>query len=598
MKKNKSAKHPHEQGRWTLQTILSSPNGRPFDELNLLLEEKVSCMEGIRGKLTDDISAEQFNQALSLSEEMADAAHRLESYAMLWFSEDTHDQDALAFKGRIEQLVTEATNRVMFFNLWWKSLDEIVASRLLAYAPDDLLYYLKRQRDFKPYTLPEREEQLINIKDMNGVNALTTVYAMLTNAYRFKIRVDGTDKELTRDALMAYVRKPNPDIRASAYQELYRVYAEDGQTLSQIYSHRVRDWHEEQIKVRGFTSPMSVRNLGNDIPDYVSEVLLEVCRSNRGVFQRWFKSKARLLSMDRLRRYDIYAPLSTSDKKYAYSDAVAIVLEAFEEFSPIMSTAAQRVFDDRHIDSESRPGKRGGAFCMSVLPGMTPYVLQSYTGDVRDVATLAHELGHAIHSILAEEHSIFTFHSTLPMAETASTFSEMLLTDRLLSEETDLRVRRDLIANALDDSYATIMRQAYFTLFEQQAHKMINEGCSTGEVSATYMEFLREQFGDSVEVSDEFQWEWVAIPHFFYSPFYCYAYSFGQLLVLSLYRRYKDEGEAFTPQYLRILDYGGSANPKHILSEAGIDIASREFWQGGLDVVSGLIDDLEEMGTN
>lgn len=560
--------------------------------------EKVRALEDMRANLRDDIGAEQFKQALQLSEEVAEAANRLESYAMLWFSEDTHNQESLSFKGKIEKLVTEATNRVMFFNLWWKSLNESVASRLIACTPDDLLYYLKRQRDFKPYTLPEREEQLVNIKDMNGVNALTTVYAMLTNAYRFRLTVDGEDKELTRDALMAYVRKPDPDIRAAAYQELYRVYAEDGLTLAQIYSNRVRDWHEEQVRLRGFKAPISVRNLGNDIPDQVSELLLDICRSNTGVFQRWFQLKARLIAMDKLRRYDIYAPLSTSDKKYAYSDAARMVLEAFEEFSPIVRTAAQRVFDDQHIDSEPRPGKRGGAFCMSVLPGMTPYVLQNYTCDVRDVATLAHELGHAIHSMLAEEHSIFTFHSTLPLAETASTFSEMLLTEHLLNEETDLSVRRDLIANALDDAYGSIMRQAYFTIFERQAHEIIIEGASADEVSAAYMESLREQFGDSVHVNDEFRWEWVAIPHFYYSPFYCYAYSFGQLLVFSLYQRYKEEGATFIPYYLRILKYGGSASPEHILKEAGIEIASPEFWQGGMDVVSTLIDELEEIGIN
>ena len=224
---------------------------------------------------------------------------------------------------------------------------------------------------------------------------------------------------------------------------------------------------------------------------------------------------------------------------------------------------------------------------------MTPYVLLNYTGNVRDVATLAHELGHAIHSMMAEHHSVLTFHSTLPLAETASTFSEMLLTDRLLAENPDAAVRRDLIANVLDDNYATIMRQAYFTMFEQRAHKMIQASASADELNRAYMENLEEQFGGSVEVGEEFQWEWVSIPHIYYSPFYCYAYSFGQLLVLAMYQRYREQGADFIPLYLNILSHGGSQNPEYILSEAGIEISEPEFWQGGFNYISALIDDLE-----
>jgi oligoendopeptidase F len=417
---------------------------------------------------------------------------------------------------------------------------------------------------------------------------------MLTNNYKFKLHVDGKDRLLTRDALMTYVRKPDAALRSQAYKELYRVYADDGLVLAQVYAHLVRDWHEEQVKLRGYTHPIEVRNLRNDITNEVTETLLQVCRENAPVFQRWMRAKARLLEMDKLRRYDIYAPLSTAEQKHPYAEAVALVLDTFEQFSPKVAAAARRVFEDDHIDSEIRPGKRGGAFCASVLPKMTPYVLLNYTGDVRDVATLAHELGHAIHSMMAEQHSVLTFHSTLPLAETASTFSEMLLTDRLLADNRDAAVRRDLIANVLDDNYATIMRQAYFTMFEQRAHDMIQANASADELNRAYMENLEEQFGGSVEVGEEFQWEWVSIPHIYYSPFYCYAYSFGQLLVLAMYQRYRDQGADFIPLYLNILSYGGSQSPEYILREAGIEISEPEFWQGGFNYISALIDDLED----
>ena len=211
------------------------------------------------------------------------------------------------------------------------------------------------------------------------------------------------------------------------------------------------------------------------------------------------------------------------------------------------------------------------------------------------MATLAHELGHAIHAMLAGQHSVFTFDACLPLAETASTFGEMMLVDKLLASETDEVVRRELLFRQLDDAYQTIMRQAYFALFEKQAHAMVLNNASVDEMAAAYLVNLKEQFGDAVELSEEFKWEWVSVPHFYFAPFYVYAYSFGQLLVLSLYQQYKAEGEAFKPRYIKMLSAGGSLAPAKICAEAGIDIRSEEFWQGGFDVLNRLVEQLEQM---
>jgi oligoendopeptidase F len=538
--------------------------------------------------------ADRFLDVIRASEEMTRVANKLYSFAGLSFAANTQDQTALSAQARAQQFLAEMENRTLFFSLWWKDLDDENAKRLME-ASGDYRYYLEEMRHFKPHTLSEPEEKVVNLKDVTGAQALITLYDSITNRYVFKLEVEGETKELTRGQLMAYVQGPEPDLRAAAYQELYGVYGEDGPILGQMYQTLVRDWRNENLTLRKFSSPIAVRNLGNDIPDKAVDALLDVARKNTGIFQRYFKMKAKMLGMDKLRRYDIYAPVAKAEKTFEYASAAEMVFDSFNEFDPKLAELAQRVFDENHLDSEIRKGKRDGAFCWSVTPEMTPWVLLNYQSRARDVATMAHELGHAIHSMLASHHSTFTFHSSLPLAETASTFGEMMLTDRLLAEEKDEDVRRDILFKQVDDAYATIMRQSYFALFEKEAHAMVAKNASVDEISAAYFENLKEQFGDSLELSEEFKWEWVSIPHIYHTPFYVYAYAFGQLLVLSLYQQFKQEGEAFKPKYLKILSAGGSEAPAEILKEAGIDIESAAFWQGGFDVVDGLVNQLEEL---
>ena len=585
----------YELSGWDLSELLAEPTDAVIQSQVAAINAAVSAFTDRRAQLQPDMDPEVFLETVEQYETLTELLYNPVAYASLWFSSDTQSTDALTFQNRMQQLMTEVQNKILFFSLWWKELDDAAADRLLdaASANPDYRHFLEDLRRTKPYTLDERSEQIINIKDADGMSALITIYSMLTNRLEFKLEVDGETKTLTRDALMSYVQGPRGDLRAAAYQELYRVYAGEAKILAQIYANRVRDWTNENIELRHFSSPINVRNVANDIPDAAVDALLDVARRNVGVFQRYFKLKAGWLGMDRLRRYDIYAPLAESDRTIAYGDGVGMVLETFQRFEPRFAQQARRVFDQDHIDSEVRPGKRGGAFCATILPSQTPWVLMNYTGKVRDVATLAHELGHAIHSMMAEEHSVLTQHPTLPLAETASVFAEMMLTDRLLNEESDPMVRREILAAAVDDMYATVVRQAFFVLFEIDAHQAIMENRSTDELHKLYMRNLEEQFGDSVDVAPEFQYEWVSIPHIYHTPFYCYAYSFGQLLVLALYRRYQQEGEAFKSGYLKLLAYGGSARPEEILREAGIDATDPAFWQGGFDVIRDMIDELE-----
>ena len=582
----------YTQSPWSLSDLFpaqDSPEMKAgFDEL----DNKVIEFEAMRPSLSPEMPVAAFLKDIELLEAISRLANRIADFAYLSFSADTQDQAIQAFQSDMESRMAVIANRTLFFSLWWKSLEETAAERLMD-ASGDYRYWLEEMRHFKPHTLTEPEEKVINIKDVTGAMAIINLYNTLTNRYVFHLEVDGEIKELTRGELMVYARSYNPALRAAAYQELYRVYGQDGAILGQMYQTLVRDWHNENIDMRHFTNPLAVRNLGNDIPDDVVDTLLGVCQDNTSVFQRFFSLKAHWLGLERLRRYDIYAPVVNTDKKYDFGQAAEMVFDAFQLFEPRVANLARRVLDQNHLDSEVRRGKISGAFCSTVAPDITPWVLVNYQGKPDDVATLAHELGHAVHSQLAAEHSLFTFHSSLPLAETASTFGEMMLVDRLLATESDASVRQTLLFRQVDDAYATVMRQAQFALFERQAHDMVQQGATVDDLSSAYLDNLNHQFGDAVEVNEEFRWEWVSIPHIYHTPFYVYAYTFGQLLVLSLYQQFKTEGEAFKPRYIRLLSAGGSKSPEKILSEAGVNMHDANFWQGGFDVIRGLIEQLE-----
>jgi oligoendopeptidase F len=584
----------YQQTRWSLGDLFPGPKSEELEAAFVELEKQVEILEKRRPELTDDINLETFLSIVKEMDQNTTLEQKIYTFAGLYFSEDTQNKVAQNLMARVGQFVAEMSNRILFFNLWWKALPEEKAKELVA-GSGDYAYWLEAMRLFIPHTLSEAEEKIINIKNVTGQSALQMVYSSLTNRYVFKLEVDGEMKELTRGELMMYVRTADPDLRARAYQELYKVYGDDGSLLGQIYQTLVRDWRNEQVNLRKHASPIAARNLINDIPDAVVDTLLDVCQKNAKVFQRFFQLKARLIGLDKLRRYDIYAPVVKSDKTYPFAEGTKMVLDAYQAFDPKFAEMAERVFAQNHLDSEVRKGKRGGAFCWPSSPDLTPWVMLNYQGKADDVSTMAHELGHAVHSMLAADHSIFTFHSNLPLAETASTFGEMVLVDHMLKHETDESVRRDILFGQVDGAYATIMRQAYFALFERQAHEMIQKGASVDELAEAYLQNLKDQFGDAVDVSDEFKWEWVSIPHIYDVPFYVYAYTFGHLLVLSLYQQYKQEGESFIPRYMKILSTGGSKAPVQVLSEAGIDIYDARFWQGGFDVVAGLIGELEAL---
>jgi len=582
--------------RWSLDDLFPSPADNELAASLQALEQQVVSFETRRPELNGAIPPANFLEAIQALEQIHKSFDRIHGFAGLRFTEDTQDQQAQTLLARVEQLAAEIENRTLFFSLWWKDLDEANATRLLAEA-GDYHYWLELLRRFKPHTLSESEERIVNLKNVTGVQAARRVYDTITNRYTFKLKgVPGVaeEKELNREELMTYVRHPDGEVRKRAYDELYRVFSGDAHLLGQIYQTLVRDWYNENVQLRSFADPNAARNLENDVPDAVVDTLLEVCQANAPLFQRFFHIKARELGVQRLRRYDLYAPVAKPHTTYPFAQAVEWTLACFEDFDARMAQLGAQVLASRHMDSENRKGKRSGAFSWSVVNDLAPWVLLNYQGQADDVTTLAHEMGHAVHAMLAGQHSLFTYQACLPLAETASTFAEMLILDKMLAQEKDPAARRSLLFQQVDDAYATILRQSFFAIFERQGHTLIQEGASVDEVASAYLETLHTQFGDSVDLADIFRWEWVAIPHFYHSPFYVYAYAFGQLLVLALYRQYKLEGNSFKPRYIQILSAGGSQSPLEILAQAGIDARQAVFWQGGFDVIRDWIDALAQ----
>jgi oligoendopeptidase F len=592
-------------GSWRLDDLFEEPKGDKFDEFLASIASRVEQVENRRKELSDEISSSDFKSILHSIEEISEMISIVGGYAHLSYAANTSSNEFAALVTKIGVFGSTLSNRLLFFDLWFKKeASSGTAQRLIESMPSIYRQYLTHQRLFAKYTLTEPEEKIITTLGVTGTSALIKIYDRMTSGFEFVAMIKRGKKMIkkkftNKEKLLSLTRSTKPEERKAAYEALFGVYKENSGVLGEIYQNCVIEWRDENIGMRGHVSPISVRNIHNDLDDSTVDTLLSVCRRNSKVFHEYFKQKARMLGIKKLQRSHLYAPLtlkSTDQKKFAYPKAVDTVLETFGRFHPTFRKYAERVFNEKHVDSEIRKGKLGGAFCSSLSPKLSPYVLLNFDGKTRDVSTMAHELGHAIHSIASADKPILVWDAPLPLAETASVFAEMLLNETL-SKRIPLKERKILLAEQLDDMYATIMRQAYFTLFEIDAHRIIaEENATIDKVSDLYFANLVEQFGDSVSITSDFRWEWLYIPHFYHSPFYCYAYSFGNLLVLSLYQQYRSENkETFYPKYFKILAAGGSQKPEELLMQSGVDITKDEFWQQGFDLVAAKVQELKSL---
>jgi oligoendopeptidase F len=592
-------------GRWDIGDLVKDPSSEEFSQFLRSIEEQLVQFEGSRQLLRPDISSEEFERLIHMLESISEKVSIASGYAYLSYYADTSSNEASALVTKMEKLASEISNRMLFFDLWFKKqIDHENANRLINAIPKEYQEHLRHKRLVAKYSLSEPEEKIISTLEVTGILAHTKIYDKMTSGFEFTIKLRHGRKTIekkfdNKEKLVSLVRSPDGNRREAAYKSLLQVYKRNSGVLGEIYQNIIMQWRDEAILMRGYRSPISVRNIANNLDDATVEALLAACRHNVAMFHDYFIEKSKMIGMRKLHRYHLYAPISnkaSDSKKFTYGKAVETVLDSFGDFDPQFHRLAERVFAKHHIDSEIRKAKRGGAFCYSVTPKLTPYVLLNFDGISRDVSTLAHEFGHAIHSMLASDMPLMVFHAPLPLAETASVFAEMLLNEKM-AEKMSKKERRILLAEQIDNLYATIIRQAYFTLFEIDAHKAIGENNATIDaVAKIYMDNLKEQFGTSITISPDFEWEWVYIPHFYHTPFYTYSYSFGNLLVLSLYRQYKLEGSSsFVPKYFKILSAGGSRKPEELLMEAGIDISRQEFWQQGFDYVQEMIQQLKAL---
>ena len=585
-----------KNGKWNLDDLVKNPSKQIFDKKIREIEKDAKQFEKQKNTLKPSISTPKFLKMLREIEKITEKSSYIGGYASLKYSEDTQSDEATALLTKISQFGSKIENQILFFDLWWKKqIDDKNANRLIKSA-GELSDYLRYKRLMSKYALTEPEEKIINTLDVTGVSALVKLYDKITNAFTYTIKINGKKKTMGREELTTYVRSKNAKTRETAYKALLSKYQQNKGVVGEIYQNIVLNWRNEGIGMRKFSSPISIQNIGNDIDDKTVESLLQVCKKNAPVFQKYFLKKANMVGMKKLRRYDLYAPTKSKAKErnYSYDNAIKLVLDSLAKFSPKISGFAAKVFNENHVDHSIRPGKRDGAFCSTPLPYITPFVLINYTGKSRDVFTLAHEIGHAVHSVAASNKSILVSDASLPLAETASTYSELLLYDNI-SEKISDDEKKSMLAEKIDDFYATICRQSFFTIFEMDAHKQIANSTTVDEISKTYLTNLKTQFGNSIDISDDFGSEWSYIPHFYHSPFYCYSYSFGNLLSLSLFQTYKKEGDDFVSTYIDILAAGGSKKPEVLLKEHGFDISKTKFWQAGFEYINEQVNTLSKL---
>jgi oligoendopeptidase F len=582
--------------RWNLEDLYAGPNDPRIEaDLAEARRQAEAFAQHYRGKITTGVlDGAGLARALAEYEQLSELEGRPSFYANLLFAADTQSPKAQHLVHRTREAATETSNIVVFFSLDLIALDDNQVTGLLA-APEMAVYrhHLETLRRFKPHTLSEKEEQVLNQKNLTGRSAFEQLYEELTGSLRFRVKVDGEERELTDGEVLALLRQPNRELRERAFTTFLETHANHALVITSVFNNTFLD-HKVECEMRHYDDVVLPTHLANEIAPQTVEAMLQAVERHYPLAQEYFRLKAHLLGLDRLKNTDLYAPIAAEAEQLTFAQAQSLILTAFGRFNEQFAALAADFFQKRWIDAEVRAGKRGGAFCAAFTPTHHPYILSSYNGTSRDVSTVAHELGHGIHYSLSRKQKLVNYDAPLVLAETASVFAEIVLTRHLLAETQNPEARRALLCDLLEEMYGTVFRQTALTRFEMAGHQQRRSGqLSADDISTLWLQEQRKLFGDSVEMIPAYRWGWTYISHFIHSRFYCYSYSFGELLTLALFQRYLDEGEAFVPGYMRLLENGGSQRPEHALAQIGIDINQPEFWDRGFRVIEGFLADLQ-----
>ncbi len=560
-----------------------------LDESDRLAESFAEEFEGRVGELDGPGLVDAMERLAQIS----DLVGRALNYAHLRFAADTEDPEIGALLQRSSERATQTQTRLVFFELEWVAIDDERAEELLATDGLDFCrHHLRMERRYRPHLLTAPEEKIVTELSLTGRGAWSRLFDELTSSIR--VELPGNEERVPLDVALSGLFDTDRDKRREVAEAVTEALEPGLRTRAYAFNTLLQD-KSTMDRLRSYPHWLATRNLANEASDESVQALVEAVRNRSELARRWYRTKARLLGIERLADYDRMAVVGADDEQIGWEDGREIVLETFDSVSPRMSEIAGRFMDERWIDVPPRPSKRGGAFSASTVPSVHPYVLLNWTDRRRDVTTLAHELGHGIHQFLAAEQGVFHQNTPLTVAETASVFAEELVFGRLLEQAEDARSRLNLLAESIEGQIATVFRQIAMNQFEDRVHtSRRDEGeLSVERFGELWYETQTELLGDAVEITDGYRSWWSYVPHFIGSPGYVYAYAYGQLLALSVYRLYVERGDDLVPGYLDMLASGGSRPPEELAAIVGVDLADPGFWDSGLDLVAEQLDQAE-----
>jgi oligoendopeptidase F len=581
-----------EEVAWDLSDLFEGIDDPRIDaDVAQAEADAAAFRERYHGKIAE-LDAASLADAVAEHERIEAAVVRPLTYAHLVFATNMAEPARGALVARLGEKAAALETQLLFFPLEWAAVTDDVADALLADpALDAWRHHLQSLRKFRPYLLTEPEEKIVTEKTVSGVSAWSRLYEEQLGALR--VSIDG--EELGLETAMSRLYDHDRDVRKVTAESITEALAPGLRTRAFVFNTILVDKSIDD-RLRNYPTWISSRNLANETTDEAVEALIEATTSRYDVPQRYYRLKARLLGLDRLDHYDRFAPVSSDTVKTPWDDARRIVVDAYTDFSDDAGAIIARFFDDRWIDGPVRPDKRPGAFCATTVPGVHPYVLMNYTGDRRSILTLAHELGHGLHGVLAQPLGLFNSSTPLTTAETASVFGEALTFERLLADEDDPRNRLDLLTGRIEDAIATTFRQIAMNRFEHATHTARRKDgeLAPERIGELWLEAQNALFADSVSTDGYAPW-WSYIPHFTGSPGYVYAYAYGYLFSLAIYRQYVAEGDAMVEPYLELLRSGGSRTPEELAKIVGLDLTDPAIWASGIDALAEELDEAERL---